>query len=272
MTRILVLLFLVSVLAPPVVEARPDGRKLARQAAKHKKAGLSLLERGQLDRAIDQLQIAYGLSNESVLLFHLGEAHNLKKEYTEALYYYRSYLAEDPEGAARRGVEDLIEALAELEEGMREPAEPEEPPLVPVLEPEPAAEPPTEGEASAEALKLDRRAAAPGRGLRVTGAVTIAAGVALGGTSGYFAMQARTRAGEISDLFAQGATWDPALDAKYDEGRAAQRNARLFAGAGGVAVLSGAVLYYFGHRRGRVVRFEAGPISGGGAVAWSCAF
>ena len=256
MMRILTLCILVSVLTLPAAEASPDSR-LTRQAANHKEEGLALLQQSEYARAIDELQIAYGLSSAPILLYHLGKAYDLKEEYVEALYYYRSYLEEDPEGAAERGTAERIEAITALVEGPpeEESERPPEPEPLPDFQPEPAIEEP--------------QASASGRGLRVAGLVTIGAGVALSGASGYFAMQAHGQAQEISDLFEQGVTWAPELDEKYEDGRRDRRNARLLIGAGGAAVLSGAALYYLGVRSGHADRIEVSPAPGGAAVSLS---
>jgi tetratricopeptide (TPR) repeat protein len=262
MARILTLCLLVSALALPVAEASPESR-LAEQAAKHKEEGLALHQQGEYDRAIDELQIAYGLSSEPILLFHLAEAYDLKEEYTEALYYYRAYLDEEPEGAAERGATERIEAITEILE--RPPEEEADPPPqpepLPDFQPEPEPEPEVATEAPA--------APASGRGLRVAGVVTMGAGLIFGGASGYFAVQARTQAQEISDLFEQGVTWQPEFDEKYENGRRDRRNARLLAIGGGAAALSGAALYYLGVRSGRAGRIEVAPAPGGAAVSLS---
>jgi tetratricopeptide (TPR) repeat protein len=277
LVRYVCLLFLVSALAPGRADAKPS-RKLLRQALKHEKNGLALLKKRQYDRAIEELQVAYSLGNKPLLLFHLGEAHNSKQEYTQALYYYRTYQELDPKGAGKRRVAALIESLAALE-AETESGEPDSGSEEPVAE-----EPPDETQAPAPLLPLPDgeeptagSSSSPsdgsrGGGLRLTGGVMTGAGLLLLGGAGYFAMVARDRENEITALFADGATWDPEYDGKYEDGREARRNALILGAAGGAAVLTGAVLYYLGRRAGRSVRIEAGPVSGGGRVSWSCDF
>lgn len=266
--RFIGLFLLSSLLAVTAAEASPGDRKLARQAAKHKQAGIAHLGRGQLEQAIDQLQIAYGLSKEAILLFHLGEAHNLLKEYTQALYYYRTYLERDPRGAERRGVAALIEALEALEEATQEEPEDEEDDLVDAglaVAPDPL---PSPRPMAAEPPALDR---SRGRGLRISGVLTIGAGLGLSAASVYFAIEAKSRADEISSLFAQEAAWDRDYDAMYAKGRRARRNALLLGVGGAAAVLSGSALYYLGTKR-RTPRVEVTPIAGGGLVSFACVY
>jgi tetratricopeptide (TPR) repeat protein len=258
MARLCILCILVSVVALPAAEARPDSR-LAQQAARHQEEGLALLQQGEYERAIDELQIAYGLSSEPILLFHLAEAYDLMEDYIEALYYYRSYLEEEPEGAVERGAAERIEAITKIIEGTPE----EEADPFPEPEPLPDFQPETEVATEAPA------ASAPGRGLRVAGAATLGAGLVLGGASGYFAMQARSQAQDISDLFAQGVTWQPEFDEMYESGRRDRRNARLLMATGGAATLAGTALYYLGVRSGNAGRIEVSPTSGGAAVSLS---
>jgi tetratricopeptide (TPR) repeat protein len=256
MARLFTLCVLVSALALPVAEASPDSR-LTQQAAKHQEEGLALFQQGEYEGAIDELQIAYGLSSEPILLFHLAEAYDRLGYYIEAQYYYRSYLEEEPEGAAERRALERIEAITEILEG---PSEEEADPL-----PEPEPLPDSQPEVAAEAHK----ASAPGRGLRVAGAATVGAGLVLGGASGYFAMQARSQAQDISDLFDQGVTWQPEFDEMYESGRRDRRNARLLMATGGAAALAGTALYYLGVRSGNAGRIEVSPTSGGAAVSLS---
>jgi tetratricopeptide (TPR) repeat protein len=260
MVRILTLSILVSVLVLPVAEARPESR-LAEQAAKHMEEGLALLEQGEYERAIDELQIAYGLASEPILLYHLAKAYDLKEDYIEARYYYRSYLEEDPEGAAERGAAERIEAITGILEG------PPEEEAAPPPEPGPLTD--FQSDPEPEVVPAAPAAPAPGRGLRVVGVVTISAGLVLGGASGYFAAQARTQAQEISDLFEQGVTWTAEFNEKYEGGRRDRRNARILVGAGGAAALTGTALYYLGVRSGRDGRIEVAPTPGGAAVSLS---
>jgi tetratricopeptide (TPR) repeat protein len=269
---------LVSALAPGRADAKPS-RKLLRQALKHEKSGLALLKKRKYDRAIEELQIAYSLGNKPLLLFHLGEAHNSKQEYTQALYYYRTYQEADPKGAGKRNVAALIESLAALEAEAGEPDSGAEEPVAeeapsepaPLLRP-PGADENEEPPAGSAGASPPSDGSSGGGGLRVTGGVMAGAGLLLLGGAGYFAKVARDRESEITALFADGARWDPLYDGKYEDGREARRNALILGAAGGAAVLTGAVLYYLGRRAGRSVRVDAGPVSGGGQVSWSCAF
>ena len=99
---------------------------------------------------------------------------------------------------------------------------------------------------------VDAPRARPGRGKRIAGLVTIGAGVVLAGTGGYFSSRARASARDLEDRCTPGCNADDAAIAALDaDGKAAQRNATLLYGAGGVAVAAGAALFTWGLLDGR---------------------
>lgn len=285
MPRLLALMLSVLVLASGVVEARPrTDPKLAREAKKHVKAGLKLAKRGKLDKAIEELQVAYSLDPVPLVLFHIAEAHNSKKEYKEALYYYRQYAKEEPKAARKRGVPAIIDALAAMVDETPAPAPGDEaaakeppaesgaasaapPPAAPAEPPPPAAEPGPDLTARAPAES------GGGGGLRVSAYIAAGAGVVLLGAGGYYAWVARDRASELSDLFGEeGGQWSQAYQDTWDEGESARTRAIWLSAAGGAALATGAVLYYLGRRDDGAVEVSAAPRSGGGEVMARWAF
>ena len=283
MPRVLALVLSVVFLAhgAGVGESRPQtDRKLAREAKKHVKAGLKHAKRGKLDKAIEAFQVAYSLDPVPMVLFHLAEAHNSKKEYKEALYYYRQYLKEEPKGAKKRGVPDIIDALAAMEEsgGDKPPeATAAEPAAAPAAPPEPAPAPDPVPAASAEpGPDLAARAPPEGGGggrLRVSAYIAGGAGVLLLGGGGYFAWVANKREGELSDLFAEEGQWSSAYQDKWDQGESARTRAIWLSAAGGAALAAGAVLYLMSRKSGpERVEVGAAPAPGGGEVVARWAF
>lgn len=281
MPRFLALVLLVVILpiGSGVVAARPQtDRKLAREAKKHVKAGLKHVQRGKLDKGIEELQVAYSLDPVPIVLFHLAEAHNSKKEYKEALYYYRQYAKEEPKGAKRRGVPEIIEALAAMEESGeggtatgKTPAEPPPPPAE--VEPVPAPAPAPVAEPGPDLTARPPPEGGGGGSLRVSAYIAGATGVVLLGAGGYFAWVAHKREGELSDLFAEEGQWSGRYQDKWDAGERARTRAIWLSAAGGVAVAAGAVLYILGRRGGdESVEVGAAPAPGGGEVMARWAF
>jgi tetratricopeptide (TPR) repeat protein len=269
---VLALVLFVLVLGSGVALARPKtDPKLAREAKKHLKAGLKHSQRGKLDKAIEELQIAYSLDPVPLVLFHLAEAHNSKKEYKEALYYYRQYQKEEPKAARKRGVPEIIEALAAMVEESGEAAR--EPP--PASEPAPVAEPPPPAASPDPGPDLTARTPAEGGGgggLRVSAYIAAGTGVVLLGAGGYFAWVAHKREEELSDLFAAEGQWSDAYQDKWDQGENARTRAIWLTVAGGAAVTTGAILWFLGRREKSAVEVGAVPHTGGGEVMARWAF
>jgi len=280
--RLLALVLTLLVFATGVAQARPKtDKKLAREAKKHLQAGLKLTKRGKLDKAIEELQVAYSLDPVPVVLFHIAEAHNSKKEYKEALYYYRQYAKEEPKGAKKRGVPDIIEALAEMEAGAAPPgdkpadgaAPPEPAPAPPAAEPAPPPE--TAPPAADPAADLTAGTPPEGNGggkLRVSAYIAAGAGVVMLGAGGYFAWVAHKREGELSDLFAEEGRWSDAYQDKWDQGESARTRAIWLSAAGGAAVAAGAVLFFLSRPDEHAVEVSAAPAPGGGEVMARWAF
>jgi tetratricopeptide (TPR) repeat protein len=256
----------VAMLAPPSADAGRQDRKLEKQARKHAKAGRDLLRQGKLDAAIDELQVAYGLSPEPELLFSLGEAYEQKQEVPQALYYYRAYRDADAEGAKKHGVDAII---AELE-GQ---APPTEPPPDPPDPPPPPPDPDPDPEPAPVVTTTVVHRGGGGGGKRIVGLVLGGVGLVVAGGGGYYAYVANARESDISALFANGGTWSDEYARLYDEGRTARTRSIILLGAGGAAVVAGAVLYYLGVRDGAATQIEVAPATGGGAtVEVTCAF
>jgi tetratricopeptide (TPR) repeat protein len=283
--RLLALMLSVLVLASGVAEARPPtDKKLAREAKKHVKAGLKLYKRGKLDKAIEELQVAYSLDPVPVVLFHIAEAHNSKKEYKEALYYYRQYAKEEPKAARKRGVPAIIDALAAMvdeapadkagdkpaaeQPAPAETAAPAEPP--PPAAPAP---PPAAAEPGADLTARAPADSGGGGGLRVSAYIAAGAGALLLGAGGYYAWVARDRSNQLSDLFAEdGGQWSQDYQDTWDEGESARTRAIWLSAAGGAALATGAVLYFLGRSGGGEVEVAATPRAGGGEVMARWAF
>ncbi|HKE18095.1 MAG TPA: hypothetical protein VKB80_24630 [Kofleriaceae bacterium] len=275
----------------PVAGAGPAGRaepKLVREARKHKSAGLEHLKRHHLTRAIEELQIAYGLSPDPDVLYHLGQAYNARQEYPQALYYYRAYRDKDPAGARRRGVDQIIEALIAL--GAAGPPESQPapsgggarieerrsgPPVGPESGPAEAQTPAGAGDAGSSGAQADSgpqlsaevdagQAAIDqaGSGKRLAGLATMSLGLAAAGAGLYFAA--------VSDRTAD--HFDGGSELR-SENRDERRNGIILMGAGGAAVAAGALVYVLGRfERGNGTHIAVTPSSSGFALSLAGGF
>ncbi len=82
--------------------------------AKDKKAydlyqeGITHYNLGEFDPAIEKFKAAYALTGAPGLLFNVAQAYRLKKDYEQALYFYKTYLRLDPDAPNKGDVEARI--------------------------------------------------------------------------------------------------------------------------------------------------------------------
>jgi tetratricopeptide (TPR) repeat protein len=280
LNRLVPLLVGFLVLAPTELAWARDkvDKKLEKEAHKHTKTGLKYLKVGKLDAGIGELQIAYGLAKDPEILFHLAEAYNEKKDYAQALYYYKAFRDADAKAAKQRNVDDVIAALEELNKPAEPPpeAKPEPPPEPEVVKPEPAPAPEPAPPPPAAPVMTPPPAppadSGAGGGMRVTGLITGASGVVLIGVGVYFGKVAADRSDEVSQVFAEHGTWNPSLMDAYDEGQSAQTTAIVLGAVGGAALVTGSVLYYLGWREREHAHVQVSTSGKNWAVGWSCEF
>ncbi|HEY5928336.1 MAG TPA: hypothetical protein VIV11_41895 [Kofleriaceae bacterium] len=105
--------------------------------------------------------------------------------------------------------------------------------------------------------------AKPQSGLRLAGIVTGAIGLATVGTGIYLGVTASAKADDLTDS----PVWNQDL---YDDGKIADRNAKILLGVGGAAVIGGVVMYVLGHRAASETGVAVMPARGGATLVWSC--
>ena len=262
MNRRLLALVAAAGVAAATPDASGDGAA-APEARAHFERGDQLLKMGEFDDAIVEFKRAYELSPAPGLLFNIAQAYRAKKDRERALYFYTTYLREDPNAPEREYVEERIKELTR---------EPEPPPQVPVddqLAPAPSpAEP-----AVPPAIRVDGEEPARGRGLRIAGAITAGGGVVLGVAAVFFGARAVSASHEISSAFEQGETWNADRTALWERGRRDQTTAVVLGIAGGAAIATGSILFVMGLRAERdSISVVAVPSAGGGQVALRCGF
>jgi hypothetical protein len=186
-----------------------------------------------------------------------------------AVTHYQKYPEFEPSGrgavTARIAAEGRTRSIAPDEdaakrkagEEMQRPAD-EAARRKPAAEQPPAADPPKRKAAKSARRMETEDAARPtsglaahenprrllpprGRGLRIAGLATGATGVVALGVGVGFGVRA-TR------ISAEAAQWDRFDQARFDQGKAAERNMFILTGAGATVLVTGGVLYYLGHR------------------------
>ncbi|MBA3539744.1 MAG: hypothetical protein H0T79_08940, partial [Deltaproteobacteria bacterium] len=114
--------------------------------------------------------------------------------------------------------------------------------------------------------RVEADVAAPGHGLRVAGALTLATGGAALLTGIVFGALAN---GAASDVSAASGTWTTELDDRVAEGERNERISLICYGAAAVLATGGAVMFYLGNRASAQVAPTASSTSVGMNVSWS---
>ncbi len=208
------------------------------------------------DQAISKFKEAYRLRSDAPSLFNIAQSYRLKGDCREAVSFSKTYLRNFP---AEKGADKAQKFIAELGDCSAQPTP--DPVVTPTPDPQVTPTPtpvPTP-------IPTASQPASSGRGLRLAGIATGSIGLAAVATGVYFGLSARGKQGDLED----GGVWDPAL---YDDGKSADRNAKIFLGVGAAAVVGGAVLYYLGAKAGSETQVAIVPGDGGGSMVWSCDF
>lgn len=238
----------------------PEALAKARALAEE---GRILHDRGEYGRAVDAFQAAYVLAPSPAILFNLGQAYRLKADCDNAVLMYRAFLRSRPEPQ----LQEIARAHLASVEKCASPAVMGRPGAKSAAGASVAG-----GGAAGTAASADGQSEA-GRGLRRGGVVTAISGGVLLGLAGYFAYRAADANDEVEERYGRGERWRDLedLDARGDRDN---KLAIGFAVTGGVAVITGGVLYLVGWRQGeradRRPTMSVAPTRGGGAVrlAW----
>jgi hypothetical protein len=79
--------------------------------------GITNYNLGEFDKAIEKFKAAYALTGAPGLLFNVAQAYRLKKDYEQALYFYKTYLRLDPDAPNKADVDARV---AEMERMIQE--------------------------------------------------------------------------------------------------------------------------------------------------------
>lgn len=79
------------------------------EARRHFRAGMELIQAGQLDEGVEELQEAYDILPHPNVLYNIGRAYAEAGRYEEALEYFEQYMASDPPD--REEVRGFIDAI-----------------------------------------------------------------------------------------------------------------------------------------------------------------
>jgi tetratricopeptide (TPR) repeat protein len=227
-------------LALATVAAHADESADLQGARQHTQRGMALFDLQRYDDAIKEYEAAYELRNDPMLLFDIAQAYRKANRPAQAIHYYRTYLARDPNAENRQRVEERIH---ELEEQLkREPREPP-PALATVTTPPPA----TLTTAPTAAHQTSR----PMRPRLVGGIVTGVAGVGLVVGGVVLAVLSGQAADKLTAANNNHTPYDPAL---YSTNQNDAIGGGIMLGIGAAALATGAALITLDVKRQRAQR------------------
>lgn len=259
-SRLLVLIAALAAPALPGGSARAERGVQTYQAAVAR--GARAFQDGDYAAARRYFQMGYQIHQEPVLLFNIASTYRRESKNELALRYYRRFLAEADEKDSLRAL--ALKTVAELEEEMAPPALREEP------LPEKAPHTTVTRKLTIDSPAEDDHPGRPFKWAAAGAGVAAVASFALAWQAG---SQARAAQSYLESLPAD-QPWDLAQDEAYQDGKAANRRALVFAIAGGALAASGVVLFTIGHMQGREAAASVGaaPTSGGGGLVLSGRF
>jgi tetratricopeptide (TPR) repeat protein len=246
---------------------------ITRAARDHYERGMKHYNLGEFEDAIAEFKQAYALSSAPALLFNLAQASRLKKDYEQALQFYRTYLRLSPNATNRADAEGRIAELdgllkARAKEKEREAVVTPEPPAArPVETPAPAPPPVAKAVmAWVPPPHWGRRERSLGLALAGGGAASLIAAVGLG-------LAAKSAESELDRLASTTGTWSDHYKTVYQQGQAEAAAATALYIVGGAALVGGTALAVVGIRRERLARqLSVVPTRAGAQLVLSCAF
>lgn len=236
--------------SPP--STRAPTRAQLRHAREAYQRGAKHQEQAEYEQAIQAYEEAYDLSQNPALWFNIGQAYRLWGKRTQAIDYYQKYLAAEPNGQAAAEAYGNIQALtAELntvreaqERALAEERARKAQLAVQRIQARDAEDKRRRQALQAQADERNAIEARRARKYRLAGIASAGAGVLLSAVGAVFHGKAASKEDDIAA--AQG-EWSTALDQAVTDGEAAERNALIFYGTGGLAIATGAGLYLMGH-------------------------
>jgi hypothetical protein len=102
--------------ATPAYAQRADKADKERNAAAKElyESGKKAYNLGEFDRAIELWKQGYDKKDDPIFLFNIAQAYRQKGDYQKAIFFYKSYLREDPTAKNRADVEALIADLDKI--------------------------------------------------------------------------------------------------------------------------------------------------------------
>lgn len=268
MHRLVLAICAVAALGASAAEAEADpadstvGMSMLEKARFLADRGRQLQRDGKFAEALEAYKAAYVLAPSPGLLFNLAQAYRLNGDCDDAAWMYRRFLETEPRDDLRDLVNGHLQKLAACTHvGFRTAIEPPAVPSAQAKLQEPS-QPPRIVAVAAVPEHDGPRDERVGTYLMASGAVALAA-------SAVFAIDAHVVAGDVQNAYHGGAR-NPDVRSLDDRGRRDSTIAAIAGATGGVAVVSGAVLYGLGRHYESARHLAVVPHRDGGEVrlAW----
>jgi hypothetical protein len=249
----------------------PDDRAKAAEAAALYDEGKRHFDIGEYAQAIASWKQSYLRSSAPLLLFNIAQAYRLSGNCAQANRFYLNYRRVEKRPKNQAELDKAMARCAGVEPATGDASEPPAPPTAGT-----AASPPRAAPAPASVTGSSAPGTAPappvgssGRGLRITGIVTGAVGIAALAAGGLYAVAASQDGDTVAgSRFGTQYTGDVASTDR--SGKTAASRAQGLVGVGVALAVAGGVMWYVGHRRAAQVDVAIAP--GHAEVALSCAF
>ncbi len=112
---LVVVLLAICASAPAHAQAKdPAKEERDRRARERYDKGITHYNLGEFDAAITEFKAAYEINSSPSLLFNIAQAYRLKKDYEQALYFYKTYLRLKPDAKNRADVEARIQEMEKI--------------------------------------------------------------------------------------------------------------------------------------------------------------
>lgn len=263
---------LLLLLAPPLA-AQPSGEGDEELAKKYFQLGKELYNRSDYEGALKQFKLSYKSAQKPALLFNMARCHESMGQLEQAIELYEKFLESKPKDT--EGIQARIANLRKrLEKRPPTPTEPKQPTVrQPKQEPEPKPVRPEPKAQPVPSPEAPRQVDDPGKMLRTTGWVVLAAGGASLITGVVLGAVAADKSSSLEDAD-RNRPW-PEMRDDYETGESLEVGQITSLVIGGALVATGAVLVYLGYRaKGAERRAEILPavLPGGAMVSGTWRF
>lgn len=257
---IVIAAFVVAAWSPAFADRPLRPERIPNKARQLAETGRAAHNAGNYTAAIDAFKEAYVLAPSAALLFNIAQAYRLAGNCDESAWMYRRFLDSNPVGDQRVVAESQLAAVVKCGRGGLRVTLPK-PKLDSAKVPEPEL---------AVAKPLPPPDTRGSRYKRIGVGTAVVGGALLAGAT-VFAIDAHDASKTVAEAYRRGGKWE---DIKDIDARG-QRSAKLATGlgiGGGLAAISGAVLFAVGRHYEHAQRVAVTPKAHGAQVTLSWPF